>query len=69
MTCSSVVILDGTMQKAQVVKLGLFAFEFFNTANKTLIRNQRLATFILITLVCCIKEIFLDISHAAHISL
>ena len=64
MTCSSVVMLDGTMQKAQVVKLGLFAFEFFHTAKK-LIRRQRLDTFILIKLFGCVKEIFWNLPHAA----
>jgi hypothetical protein len=67
MTCSSVVILDGTMQKAQAVKLGLFAFEFFHTAKK-LIRTQSLSTFILIKLLCCVKEIFWNLPHAAKIN-
>ena len=40
MTCSSVVMLDGTIQKAQAVKLGLFV-NFFNTAKKLIEETLR----------------------------
>ena len=55
------------MQKTQVIKPGFIAFEFFYTAKK-LIRTQKADTFILIKFLCCVKEIFWNLSHAATIS-
>jgi hypothetical protein len=76
MTCSSVVMLEDTMQKAQAIKLGLFAFEFYkpisftqHTTHRKLIRRQSLNTFILIKFSDCVKEIFWNLPHAAIISL
>ena len=59
--------LKSEMQKTQVIKPGFIAFEFFHTA-KQLIRTQRVDTFILIRVLCCVKEIFWNLPHAATIS-
>jgi hypothetical protein len=55
MTCSSVVILDSTMQKAQAVKLGLFT-NFFNPA-KNLI-EETVTSLFLSSFCAALKSLF-----------
>ena len=67
MTCSSVVMLDSTMQKSQVVKLGIFT-NFFNQAAQPPI-EETITSLYLSSFCAALKSLFGAFYAAAIISL